>query len=201
MSLIKKMPRWLQILVVVLGSIYILPAFCSYQGYIVNADTKEPVEGVVVYIEFLQGNLLEGEHTVGAAETRTNKDGYFSLPFRGWSFNPFGMLLPSNLVSVFKTGYEPVYLLEWKYLKDPSHQTASISRQQSVPLIWKIEWGKPYILLKKYKDLEDLIKNRRRGTTTSDSFSPGDVANKKWKLMREEEKKEEYLLFPERKSR
>jgi hypothetical protein len=51
-------------------------------GYVVNQDTQEPIEGVVVFINW-QSELVSFESFYGPpvylAETKTNKEGYFEF--------------------------------------------------------------------------------------------------------------------------
>jgi hypothetical protein len=79
----------LYVLVMVVVSI-----LAAYKGRIVDAETKEPMEGVVVFMEwdYLQFNIMP-HYTAfaGAVETLTDKDGKFSLPW-WWSLIPGGRL-------------------------------------------------------------------------------------------------------------
>lgn len=149
---------WKKILLLIVLSIYVLPGFCSYNGYVVDKETKEPIEGTVVSIEFLNPQFLGGSYAAGAAEDVTDKNGYFSVPFRGFSFNPFGMLLRDNLVTVFKSEYEPVSTLAWYHFFP--RQIYSNGPKVPSEYTWKVEHGKPYILLHKYKNLEEMRKSR-----------------------------------------
>jgi hypothetical protein len=167
----------------------------SSKGWVVDAETKTPVPGVVIFLEYLQVNSLlgEGRHTVAAAEGVTDEQGYFSVPDNGWAINWQMFWATDKLVTVFKSGYKPISSSSWGSL---------IDHDGGMPpgtYIWKFKYGKPYILLKRYKNLEEMIKDRRDRTTTTEEISPGsDVKLEKWKLLREELSKEYKLLFPER---
>ncbi|MFQ5598533.1 MAG: carboxypeptidase-like regulatory domain-containing protein [Nitrospiria bacterium] len=135
-----------------------MEASAAYEGRVVDAETKEPVAGVVVLMEWstLEFNLMPHNHVFAEAhETLTDEEGRFSLP-RYWSFNPWKLLFTDNILTIFKSGYAPITggawwtLLEYEWGADKGK------------FIWKIEDGKPVLLLKKASDREQRLRNMRR---------------------------------------
>lgn len=77
-------------------------------GKIVDTETKDPIEGVVVFIEWDQkraGILGAGTIMRYAQETVTDKNGDFSLP-GVWVFNPWRYLTIEAHIYIYKSGYE-----------------------------------------------------------------------------------------------
>lgn len=56
------------------------PAQAWYEGRIVDADTKEPVVGAVVFMEWVQSHFDQGRTYVDAFETVTDDEGRFCSP-------------------------------------------------------------------------------------------------------------------------
>jgi len=107
-----------------------------YEGRVIDADTKEPVEGAVVH-----GNWYKVWGTVGgassewydSAETLTDKNGEFRLPGKG-------LLLLTNIeeidLTIFKAGYEQLIPRTWESIR--------ISKRGNI--VW--EGNKPTFRLK-----------------------------------------------------
>jgi hypothetical protein len=123
-----------------------------FEGWIVDAETKEPIEGVVVFVDWVQAHMDSGRTDVDVAETLTDAEGYFIIP-TWWSFNPWKNFTTEGLVTIFKSGYEPILGGPWNAL---------LEREWGMPkgtYIWKIENGQPVILLKKVLDIDQRRKN------------------------------------------
>lgn len=146
---------------VVFGIVLVLCAVevrAAYEGQIVDAETKEPIEGVVVFMKwsYLEFSLMPHAHKFADAyETLTDSEGRFSLR-RFWSFNPWKLAFAANLLTIFKSGYEPVGRGSWGALL----QYEWGAKEGSI--IWKVEGGDPVILLKKVSDMEQRKKNMSR---------------------------------------
>lgn len=153
----------------------------AYKGRVVDADTKEPVEGVVVYMEWVAPHWPEGHDDVGAYETITDKEGKFSLS-RYWSINLWKMAWADNLLTIFKSGYEPISGSSWRYF---------LKIEWGAPkgkYIWKIEHGKPVILLRKSSgDIEKRLSNL-------DAAYPDGPEGTGQLLLREWKEEHEFLL-------
>ena len=92
-----------------------------YSGRVIDADTREPIEGVVVLgtWSIFHNNLAGGSHTFyDARETVTDKKGEFSIP-------GMGLRVSSNLdpmdVLIFKSGYSYIGSTSWDALKISSY--------------------------------------------------------------------------------
>jgi hypothetical protein len=77
-----------------------------YEGRVIDVDTGEPIEGVVVLGEWSREHITPGgavSEYYDARETVTDKNGEFSIPGQG-------LLIASNVtpmkVLIFKAGYE-----------------------------------------------------------------------------------------------
>ena len=180
----QRMKKWL--VAVVLGLLCgfgAATAHARYEGQIVDAETKEPIEGVVVFMDWQQAILDHGHEFRDAFETLTDKEGRFSLP-RYWSWNPWRWLTTESFVTIFKSGYEPIKGSRWEWM---------LKHEWGAPkgsIVWKIEDGRPVILLRKIDDLQ-----KREGLLGF--VGPGgDVPAEKSVLLRREKKKEHEIIFP-----
>lgn len=166
-------------------------SWAAYRGQVVDADTKEPIEGVVVVMawSYLQFSLMPHAHEFAEAyETLTDTEGRFSLP-RWWSLNPWKLAFADNSLTIFKSGYEPVIggswwaLLEYEWGADKGS------------IVWKSEDGQPVILLRKFRTLQEMSESdKKRGAFPS-------APDEKMKLLRRELDKEYDLIRECRKSR
>jgi hypothetical protein len=137
-----------------------------YEGRVIDADTGEPIEGVVVLGKWSKEYITPGgavHEYYDARETVTDKNGDFSIPGKG-------LLLASNItpmdVFIFKKGYE--YLATtWLGLK-----VDGILRQRV-----KWEGNKAIIPLKKLT----IEERKRQGTPSRPS-----IPIEEMKLMTEE---------------
>ncbi|MFQ5598531.1 MAG: carboxypeptidase-like regulatory domain-containing protein [Nitrospiria bacterium] len=124
--------------------------WAAYEGRVVDAETKEPVAGVVVFMEWstLEFNLMPHNRVYAEAhETLTDEEGRFSLQ-KYWSFNPWKLLFTGNQLTIFKSGYEPLWGGSWETLvRDEWFE-------EKGTFIWKVEDGKPVLLLRRALDIE-----------------------------------------------
>lgn len=155
-----------------------------FEGWIVDADTKEPVEGVVVFVEWVQAHLMDsGGIYVDAAETQTDAEGYFAIP-SWWSFNPLKNFLTAGLVTIFKSGYQPIAGGYWDRFLEIEWGAPKGT------FIWKFRRFHPIILLHKASD-----GNLRR--SNFDRLNPHG-SKEKTVLIRREMDKEDAVLFPDK---
>jgi len=81
----------------------------GYQGKIIDVDTKEPLEGAAVLVEFntqQYGPAGSVSHYVDAQETVTDKNGEFKIPsFTATAFRPLQSFEPYGWFTIFKPGY------------------------------------------------------------------------------------------------
>ncbi len=106
-----------------------------YEGRIIDAETRQPLEGVVVFGEWkvFHPNLAGGNYTYyDAAETLTDKNGEFRIPGKG-------VRVFSNLTEmyflIFKAGYEAIHPVPWSGLKEYMVTTRNVRFEGSKAII------------------------------------------------------------------
>jgi len=145
----------------------------TYNGKIIDADTGEPIEGVVVlgvWKRVYPGIAGSFRNFYDARETVTDEKGDFSIPGMGLS-----IFLDSMRVMIFKAGYDGLAYGLWDSLK--------IINPWSTEKIKKIIWeGDKAIIPLRKLTMEERIK---RGTPSRPS-----APIEKMKLMTKEINKE-----------
>jgi hypothetical protein len=89
-----------------------------YEGRVIDADTGEPIDGVVVLGEWSTVTITPGGGVYDyydAKETLTDKNGEFSIP--GTGLRVMSNIAPMNVL-IFKAGYEHIGLGPWSGLKE-----------------------------------------------------------------------------------
>lgn len=106
-----------------------------YEGRIIDAETRQPLEGVVVFGEWkvFHPNLAGGNYTYyDAAETLTDKNGEFRISGKG-------VRVLSNLTEmyflIFKTGYDAIHPVPWSALKGSMVTTRNVRFEGSKAII------------------------------------------------------------------
>lgn len=156
--------------------------FGPFSGKVVDAETKKPIEGVVVLIEWRQGHLFAGSTFVDAQETLTDKEGEFYIP-GVWIFNPWKRLMmkASTYFLIYKSGYGTTNDSEIKYMVGALTEDWDVRS----PDIEFDSRGKPVILLKKLT-----VEERKKYSTPGDANVPFE----KQKLLIQEINKEGRFL-------
>jgi hypothetical protein len=81
----------------------------GYQGKVIDVETKEPLEGAAVLVEFntqQYGPAGSVSHYVDAQETVTDKNGEFKIPsFTASTFRPLQTFESYGWFTIFKPGY------------------------------------------------------------------------------------------------
>jgi hypothetical protein len=144
-----------------------------YEGKVIDVDTGEPIEGVVVLGIWYKQNPGPGgavSEYYDAMETVTDKNGEFKI-------KGLGLLVMSNVIPmdvlIFKAGYTHYGMITWKELKG----------------LYKIEDNKAIIRLRKLT-MEERRKSRP-------SIPPTEAPLKKIRLMLDEINKNEMDLGAE----
>lgn len=154
--------------------------FGSFRGKIVDAETKEPVEGAVVLIDWRELHFFAGSTFYDAQETLTDKNGEFYIPGI-WIFNPWNWISLHASATIYKSGYYGIDV-PWKSLLKPWGEPIAGTRKTYV---LEVKDGKPLILLKKLT-----IEERKRYSTPD----WGDIPSEKVKLLIQEVNKERNFL-------
>lgn len=146
----------------------------AYRGKVIDAETGEPIEGVVVLGVWSKGYPTPGgtvHEFYDARETVTDANGEFSIP--GMRLRIMSNLEPMDVL-IFKAGYEYLGLMPW------------ISLKEDILLNKKIKWeeNKAIIPLRKLS----MEERKRLGTP---SFSSEAYREKKIPLLIKEINKEE----------
>lgn len=79
--------------------------FGPYKGKIIDADTKAPIEGVVVLVEWREVPFFGGTKFIDAQETLADKNGVFHIEGI-WVLNPIKRLGAMKIITIFKSGYQ-----------------------------------------------------------------------------------------------
>lgn len=170
-----------------------------YKGRVIDADTRRPIEGVVVlgvwYKEYPIG-ATGGSEFYDAEETLTDKNGDFEIKGQGLLVLSF---IDEMDVLIFKSGYEYIGFGPWVSLKGLGFK----GYQESYDPVTKMEGTKPIFDSKKKLHWEGdraIIPLRKltmeeRWKQGTPSY-PGQVPDKKVKLMLKETNREEKALKP-----
>ncbi len=105
-------------LTITTGCAYIIRYDGPYEGQVIDADTKQPIEGVVVHgIWYKEVPNVAGSSSTfyDAKETVTDKNGEFKIP--GLGLKIFSYVGTMNFV-IFKSGYEHLGYMPWESLKE-----------------------------------------------------------------------------------
>lgn len=150
--------------------------FGPLRGKIVDEETKEPIEGVVVFVEWREIPLFGGSTFIDAQETLTDKEGNFHIPGI-WVLNPWKRSGTDTNMTIYKSGYEAIITGAFRnWLKNIA----------DLPYVLKLEAdGNPVIMLKRFRTIEE-----RRQNIPSREFAP----NGKSKVLDQEIDNERKML-------
>ncbi len=149
--------------------------FGPFQGKIVDAATKEPVEGAVVFVAWYQTHFFAGSTFYDAQETLTDRDGQFTIPGI-WVLNPWRHFSVDAGMIAYKSGYLAITTGAFRSWSQINH---------GLDYVLMVEDGKPTLLLKKLTMAE-----RRQDTTPG----TGDIPHVKKRLLIREINKERRLF-------
>jgi hypothetical protein len=172
------------VLLMTSGCIHAIHVDETYKGRIIDAETKKPIEGVVVLGTWYTAQFSPAGPThnfYDARETVTDRNGEFLIP-------GMGLRIMSNLepmhVLIFKAGYE--------YLNVPW-----VSLKKDILLREKIKWqGSKAIIPLRRLTMED-----RKKSQTFPPYPPSSAPKEIVKLMMEEIYKESTRIGLERRNR
>lgn len=152
--------------------------FGPLQGKVLDAETREPVEGVVVLIEWRLIHFFAGSTFYDAQETLTDKNGDFYIPGM-WTVSPIAWLKAEAHLILYKSGYRGLHSM-WEVVVEDLEQW-KYPREKGESYVSNVEEGKPVIMLKKLT-----IEERKRFSTPG----TGDIPHEKKKLLMQEINKE-----------
>jgi hypothetical protein len=112
-----------------------------YEGRVIDADTKEPIEGVVVLGVWYTTQFSPAGSThnfYDARETVTDKKGEFTI--RGMGLRVLSNLEPMYVV-IFKSGYEHIGMWPWESLKEDKLLKEKIKWEGNKPIIPLRRWS------------------------------------------------------------
>ncbi len=84
----------------------------EFNGKVIDIDTKEPIEGVVVVVEYNKKTMGIGasmSSIMDVRETLTDKEGNFHLPSYTALIQPFSWQIPTGVI-IYKPGYASLVL-------------------------------------------------------------------------------------------
>lgn len=104
-----KLPNRKRIIIFAALGIALFFGFCihydgPYEGRVLDLETGEPIEGVVVAAEWRLEQFIHWEPFCDARETITDKNGEFELP-KGWCIYHRFARIENPMVVVFKPGH------------------------------------------------------------------------------------------------
>lgn len=150
--------------------------FGPYRGKIVDAETKEPIEGAVIFIEWVKLHAFGGSTFIDGQETLSDKNGEFYISGI-WAFNPWKRLTSEAIMTIYKSSYQGIVTGAWKKWKEFS---------PPLEYVLKVEDGKPVFLMKRLT-----IEERKQAPLFPDPV-PTTPDEKKRLLLQEMEKDYEF---------
>jgi hypothetical protein len=83
----------------------------EFKGTILDIETKQPIEGAVVVVEYMKSTWWLSPHSTSSImdvrETLTDKEGKFRIPSYTTFMQPFSSQIPT-LIIIFKPGYASI---------------------------------------------------------------------------------------------
>lgn len=165
-----------------------------FEGRVIDADTREPIEGAVVFMEWRLGKPTAAgriDEFYDAEEVLTNKKGYFRIK-KKWSLNPWRNWMLEATGLIYKAGYGAATDLGAPWLRNlaVSQKSRSVEERRKLgpDLYFDIEFdgGMPVFLLRKLTTADE----RQRNFPDTGAGVP----EQKKKLLRAEEDRERKLL-------
>jgi hypothetical protein len=131
----------------------------AFKGTILDIDTKRPIEGAVVVVEYKKASLglVESPSTIiDVRETLTDTEGNFHVPSYSTLLQPFSWKIPSILL-IFKPGYASVQEGNWHFTGEELKEEMELSLVWTKELKYKLR-GAGIVEIPKLKTREERIK-------------------------------------------
>ena len=87
-----------------------------FEGRVLDAETRQPIEGAVVFVRWVKRHMGSRATFYDAAEVLTDEKGEFYIP-KKWSWNPWTNLVMDSRIIIFKGGYGHVST-HWQPIKE-----------------------------------------------------------------------------------
>jgi hypothetical protein len=133
-----------------------------WRGKVIDADTKQPIEGAAVVAVWQKewAGLGAGADTnyLDASETVTDKNGDFEIPAKSFLSVPYFRKVKGPLFTVFKPGYGSFPNFQKKPLEIPAEYF--LSERGIVELPKLMDYNKRYESLSLAEVLTDVPKNK-----------------------------------------
>jgi hypothetical protein len=166
-----------------------------FEGRVLDADTRQPIQGAVVAVEWDMGHMTVAgqlDTFYAAAEVLTDANGYFRIK-KKWSWNPWtNFRLDSRPPLIYKAGYGRVDVVKWHRIEEVAEymkaQTEETRKRVGPQFYFNIEFenGMPVFLLRRLATVEERHRNL--------GFLFDGDALEKLKLLRAEENRERRAL-------
>jgi hypothetical protein len=196
---VKGMKRWAAALMVLWLVFSATTALAGYrgpfEGRVVDAETRQPIQGAVVSMEWDLGHATAAGRVgtfYDAAEVLTDEHGYFRIK-KKWSWNPWTNRMLDARALIYKAGYGSAVNLGTPWLLDlaASQRTRSPEERRDMGphfyLDIEFDDGLPVFLLRKLATPEERRRNLHFPVIHGESLE-------KLKLLRAEENRERAAL-------
>jgi len=144
-----------------IGCVYAVRYDGTYRGRVVDADTREPIEGAVVLgTWYTETPTLAGavDYYYDARETVTDKNGEFSIPGQGLRI--MSRLLPMSAL-IFKAGYSYYETGIWTTIKEGLYSREQVKWEEDKP-IFPLKKMTMEERKKRHADKETIPDNKQR---------------------------------------
>ncbi len=165
----------------------------AFKGTILDIDTKQPIEGAVVVVEYKKAYISLGagkvDYIMDVRETLTDKEGNFQFPSHVTLSSPISTQIPTAFI-IFKPGYASLELGSQSFTGEEIKEV-----EGSWPGLNQLKYrvrGRGIVELPKLRTREERLKAEEIGIS---GFHSKDLPLL-YKALNDEEK---YLSIPERK--
>lgn len=163
-----------------------------FEGRVVDADTLEPIQGAVVFVQWTYVRIgMETETLYDTAEILTDEQGYFQIK-KKWSWNPWTNWRLMSDVIIFKAAYAAFQTRAWWRLPEFAKNYKELAEMEgrrvpaAEPVKVENEDGKFLFLLKKLTTKEERLRNL---------LHPGEIVpDEEMELLRAEQLRERKAL-------
>jgi hypothetical protein len=131
----------------------------EFKGTILDIDTKQPLKGAVVVVEYWKASLglVESPSSIiNVKETLTNMEGNFSISSYTTFIQPFSWQIPNRII-IFKPGYASLKLGTEYFVGDELQEVREGSWPWTKELKYKLR-GRGIVELPRLRSREEIVK-------------------------------------------